>query len=140
MIGAMKCMYWLCKQEIPHTTDFSSLLELAKKVGATYLNDICLSKNAHYTSERFMQEAVCSLGEVITSNLFKEIRASPFFYLMADETTDVAVVKEVIVYARFLGHQNKVKTAFIGMIGVADGFAATIIGILMQLYERKNLI
>ena len=85
MIGAMKCMYWLCKQEISHTTNFSSLLELAKNLGATYLNDICLSKNAHYTSERFMQEAVCSHGEVITSNLFEEIQASPFFSLMADK-------------------------------------------------------
>ena len=71
MIGAMKCMYLICKQEIPHTTYLSSLLELAKNFGATYLNDICLSKNAHYTSERFMQEAVCILGGVITCNLFK---------------------------------------------------------------------
>ena len=29
MVGAMKCMYWLCKQEILCTTNFSSLLELA---------------------------------------------------------------------------------------------------------------
>ena len=27
--GAMKCLYWLCKQEIPHTTNYQSLLSLA---------------------------------------------------------------------------------------------------------------
>ena len=139
MIEAMKCMYWLCKQEIPPTTNFSSLLELAKNLGATYLNDICLSKIAHYTSVRFMQEAVCSLGEVITSNLFEEIQASSFCSLMVDETTDVAVIKEVIVYARFLGHKNKVKTGFTGIIGVADGCAATIMGVLTQLCEKNHL-
>ena len=45
---------------------------------------------------------------------------------MANETTNVVVIKEVIIYARFIGHQNKVKTTFTGMIGVADGCAATI--------------
>ena len=73
MIGAMKCMYWLCRQEVPHTTNFSALLELAKSLGATYLSDFSLGKNAHYTSERFMQEAVSSLGEVISGCIFNEI-------------------------------------------------------------------
>ena len=44
MIGAMKCMYWLCRQEFPHTTNFSALLELAKSVGATHLSEFCLGK------------------------------------------------------------------------------------------------
>ena len=73
MIGAMKCMYWLCMQEIPHTTNFSSLLELAKSLGATYLYDLCLGRNALYISERFMQEAVSCLGEVISSSIYDEI-------------------------------------------------------------------
>ena len=38
-----------------------------------------------------MQEAVSSLGEVISGCIFNEITASQFFALMADETTDVAV-------------------------------------------------
>ena len=54
-----------------------------------------------------MQEAVSSLGEVISGCIFNEIRDSQFFALMADETTDVAVIKEVIVYARFLSKQRK---------------------------------
>ena len=48
MKAAMMCMYWLAKQEIPPQL--------------TYLTDL---GNAHYTSERFMQEAITSLGEVI---------------------------------------------------------------------------
>ena len=31
MIGAMKCMYWLCKQVIAHTTKFSDLLGSCKE-------------------------------------------------------------------------------------------------------------
>ena len=139
MIGAMKCMYWLCRQEVPHITNFSALLELAKSLGVMYLSDFCLGKNAHYTSERFMQEAVSSLGEVISGCIFNEIRASQFFALMADETTDVAVIMEVIVYARFLSKQRKIKMAFIGMIGIPDGCAATIMGVLTKICDDDNL-
>ena len=31
-IGALKCMYFLNHQEIPHTTNFGSLLELGKSL------------------------------------------------------------------------------------------------------------
>lgn len=42
---------------------------------------------------------------------------------MCDETTDVAVVKEVIIYARYLGSDRKVCTSFIGMMEVSIGTA-----------------
>ena len=58
MIAAMKCLYCLCKQEIAHTTNYVPLLELVKSIGATYLHDLNLGSNAHYTSERFLQEVV----------------------------------------------------------------------------------
>ena len=123
MKAAMRCLYWLAKQEIPHTTTFVELLELVQSLGATYLSDLNLGANAHYTSERFMQEAMTSLGEVIRQKVFNDIRASPFFALMCDETTDVAVVKQVIIYARYLGCVRKVCTSFIGMMEVSDGTA-----------------
>ena len=44
MISLMRCMYWLCKNEIPHTTNFLSLVSLAKNLGATYLHDVVLGK------------------------------------------------------------------------------------------------
>ena len=28
VVGAMKCHYWLCKQEMPHTTNYQPLLSL----------------------------------------------------------------------------------------------------------------
>ena len=30
LIAAMKCLYWLCKQEIAHTTNYEPLLSLVK--------------------------------------------------------------------------------------------------------------
>ena len=128
MKAAMKCLYWLAKQEILHTTYFVGLLELVQSLGATYLSDLNLRGNAHHKSERFLQEAMTSLGEVISLNIFDNLRASPFFALMCDETTDVAVVKEVIIYARFIGTME-----------VADGTAKTILAALQLFCDREHL-
>ena len=37
VIGALKCMYFLTKNELPHTTTFSELLDLAIDLGSDYL-------------------------------------------------------------------------------------------------------
>ena len=42
IIGALKCMYFLNKREIAHTTNFAPLLELGKSLGASYLSDLQL--------------------------------------------------------------------------------------------------
>ena len=47
MIAAMKCLYFLCENEIPHTTNFVPVLEVAKSLGVTYLCDLNLGGNAH---------------------------------------------------------------------------------------------
>lgn len=52
---------------------------------------------------------------------------------MADETTDVAVIKEVIVYARFMGNKRKIKITFLSIVEVNDGRAITIMDVLRKL-------
>ena len=51
---------------------------------------------------------------------------------MRNETTDVAVVKEVIIFARYLGIDRKLCTAFIGMMDVSDGTAKSIVAALQK--------
>ena len=58
VIGAMKFLYWLCKQEIAHTTNYEPLLYLAISLGCTYLSALNAGGNAHYTSECIVQELV----------------------------------------------------------------------------------
>ena len=103
---------WLCKHDIAHTTNYILLLELAKSLGATYLQDLHLGGNAHYTSERFIQEALMLLGGIISRDIFHQLRTSPFFALMCDKTTD-EVNKEVIVYARYINSDRTIQIAFV---------------------------
>ena len=50
MKAAMKCLYWLAKQEIPHTTNFVGLLDLVKSLGAIYINDLKLMRIIHQSA------------------------------------------------------------------------------------------
>lgn len=52
LIGALKIMHWLAKEEVSHTTKCSSLMDLAIDLGSDYHRDLNLRKNAHYTSDR----------------------------------------------------------------------------------------
>ena len=92
-VGALKCMYFLNKQEIAHTTNFIPLLNLAKSLGVQNLTDLFVGRSAAYRSERFIQEIVSALGEVIKQNIVTAMQQSDFVVLMVDETTDVAVMK-----------------------------------------------
>ena len=47
VIGAMKCLYWLCKQEIAHTTNYQPLLSLAMSLGCNHLSALNAGGNAH---------------------------------------------------------------------------------------------
>jgi len=79
-------MYRLIKAEGPHTTNFESLVELCESLGCVYLQNIRKADNAKYTSERFMQEDVEVLGKVVQDEILKEVKASPFFAILADGT------------------------------------------------------
>ena len=129
--GQLKCMYFLNKQEIAHTTKFLPLVELGKSLGATYLGDVNVGRNAKYTSERFMQEIVLSLGETIRQEIMDEVKSSPVFSLLIDGTTDVAVTKQPIIFARYI-YQKKPKVASVDIVELVGGKAQAISDAVLQ--------
>ena len=132
-IGALKCMYFLNKREIAHTTNFAPLLELGKSLGASYLSDLQLGGNAHYRSEHCMQEVVQCLGETVADPIVSHLQKSPlFFCLSIDETTDVSVTKELVVYGGYVA-EGGIKTSFLCIVELHDGRAITISDTVMKL-------
>ena len=131
-------MYFLNKREIPHTTNFVPLLDLAKSLGVDYLNDLYIAGNAAYRSERFIQEIVSALGEVIRRKIVTQIQESEFVVLMIDETTDVAVMKQLVLYGRFI-HDGAVQTLFLQIVQIPDGTAVTIVDTVKKFCDEWNL-
>lgn len=138
MIGTLQCMYFLNKREIAHTTNFIPLCELGKSLGALYLQDLQRGGNAHYTSERFKQELVQALAETVAKPIRESIRRSPFFSLCIDETTDVSVTKQLIVYSRYLVNGD-IRSSFVSILELCDGTAPTIVAAVCKLCEDLNL-
>ena len=58
LIGALKIMYWLAREEVAHTTKFSSLMDLSIQLGSDYLRELNLggytTNNKRAASEPFI--------------------------------------------------------------------------------------
>ena len=46
IIGALKCLYYLAKNELPHTTNFSSVIDLCVNMGCDYMKELHQGGNA----------------------------------------------------------------------------------------------
>ena len=94
---AMQCLYWLVQNEIPHTMNYASLLEAVEFMGCTHLKHLHCGENAKYTSRRITQEFIQVMGTTIEKSLLNDLLSAPFYSLLIDETTDIAVIKEMVV-------------------------------------------
>ena len=119
----MKSVYWLGKQEIPHTTNYVPLLNLAKSFGCELVQHLIVGRNGTYTSERIGQEFLLLLAHQIEVDQLCEVSASPFISFMTDKTTDVAVLKELVLYARYLSADGKVKSIYLNIQDLFNGTA-----------------
>ena len=64
-----------------------------------------------------------------------ELQASPVFLLLIDETTDVSVTKQMIIYCLYFIMQ----TRFLGIVEHFNDKAVTITDILLHLCEIRTL-
>ena len=137
LIGALKLMYWLAKQEVAHTTKFTSLKDLAIQLGCDYLNELSLGRNAQYTSEQIISELLSCLSLVIEQQILSDMQSSDRFALMTDESTDIAILKQLVLVGRYLTDSG-IKMSFLH-IGDINGTAETIEGAILQYLSDKNL-
>ena len=114
-------------------------MSFGKSLGALYLEDLNRGGSAHYTSERFKQELVQALAETLAKPIQEHLGASPFFSLCIDETTDISVTKQLIVYARYLIN-GAVHSSFISMLELPDGTAPSIVDAVCKLCQDMNVI
>lgn len=99
--------------------------------------------NAHYCSERVIQEFLNELGEQVFSTLLSQLRESPYIALMADETTDIVITKELILYARYIipsaTPEDCVRSIFLQVSELADGKADTITTSILELLTSLDI-
>ena len=83
-----------------------------------------MGRNATYCSERMVQEFLDVLASQIEIDQHKDISSSQYISLMTDETTDIAVVKELVLYARYLAPESGApKSTFLKIRDLFNGTA-----------------
>ncbi|XP_060580037.1 zinc finger protein 862-like [Ruditapes philippinarum] len=137
-VAAFRNLYWLIKQEMPHTSNYLPLMQLCKEQGVNILSNLDQGGNNNGQSQRFIQEAVLTMGQCLRDNLLEKVRASPWYTIMVDETTDVAVLSEMIVYIRFL-KDGCSQTEYLSIVPLKDGKADTITTAILELLSSCNL-
>lgn len=70
MIGALKSVYCLAKEEIPLTTKYEPILELAMSLNCDYLQELEVGANAQYRSHASIGEFLKVLATALKKNNF----------------------------------------------------------------------
>ena len=133
--AAVQCLCWLVKSEIPHTTNYDSLLKTVQFI----LKHLYQGENAKYTSQCVIQEFLQTLGNQIEELQLQEVKKCPRFSLMIDESTDVAVLNEMVVYIRYITPHAEVKTSFMKILELFNGTAQTSEEAVVNYLDNTNL-
>ena len=73
VVGAMKIIYWLAKEEVAHTTKYESLLDLAISLGCDYLKELNVPDNATYHSRQIVGEFLQTISLEIEKDTLQKL-------------------------------------------------------------------
>eukprot|EP00733_Pompholyxophrys_punicea_P001202 Pompholyxophrys_punicea_v1_NODE_543_length_1718_cov_2.881539.p1 type:complete len:259 gc:universal NODE_543_length_1718_cov_2.881539:1358-582(-) len=134
-------IYFLCKNGLALDL-FGNLSELERLNGAyDGLQDVLTEQNAKYTSHEFVSEAVECIATVIRSKVLEEFQAGKkLIGVLIDETTDISVISQLIVYYRFCNSVNgNEKVVFGGIEKLECGTADCIMTTLTHRLNKDSI-
>ncbi len=111
-------LYYLIKH---HTTNFEDLISLQADNENELLRlhlDTCPS-NATYLSRATTAELLKSISHQFENDLLTRLKASPYYSIMADESTDTSSKEELSVCARWI-EDGKAVEHFLGIVHAPD--------------------
>ena len=123
---ALRCMYFLMKREIAHTTNFAELQSLCVLLGNTTLPLLRKAKNLNYLSKQTMGEMVAAIGVSLEVEILKEISKSQYFSIIIDEAMDISVTKELGLCVQYLDTDANIQVKALKLIEMSQGTADTI--------------
>ena len=119
-VGCCKCVYWLCKHEIEHTTTYPHLLELAQSLGCDYFKALNVGHNATDTSSQIVGEFLEVSDGMVIEEVLQDMLKSSSFSITVDESTDISVLKQLVIYGRAM-KAGKLITHYLKIVDIDDG-------------------
>ncbi|KAI6658864.1 E3 SUMO-protein ligase [Oopsacas minuta] len=136
----IRSLYFLVKHHIHHTTTFENLITLQIENGDIIQKshrEKC-PHNATYESCTTIVELLSSISNVLEKRIITSLSASPYYSLMADESTDVASQEELLVCARWI-EDNKSVEHFLGILHAKEKNAQAIACYPRTFLHSKNI-
>ena len=139
VIVGLKAVYWLAKEQLP-LHKYDSLMNLLIHLECPHIQKLKVSKATDYTSERSSNDMLNSLATCIRKQVDNQLLKSPFLSILADESTDISVTKNLVVFARVLDPDTfKASTHFLHNVKVKNGKAVVITQTLRDLLNDKQV-
>ena len=126
-----------CSQKF-HTTKYSNLVDAVQFMGCDYFKHLSHGHNTKYKSQQIIGEFLQIMAVQMEKEQLQGVLSSGYFSLMIDETTDVAVLNEMVIYARYI-ENGKVSTSFLKICELFNGTVDTIETTLVAYMEDKGL-
>ena len=94
--------------------------------------------NAHYTSEQSISELLQCISTTIDEKIVSDLKSSMFFALMTDESTDIYILKQLVLVCRY-STCSGIKTSFLQITDIPNGTADTIEAALLQVLSGNGI-
>ena len=121
VLVALEAAYFLASENIA-LVKFKALIQFLRRVKAANINHLKLSDNTLYESSYSANEFVDAIAKVLEMELESKLAASPAVTVLADESTDIAVNKRLVLYAQITNPQTmQVSTEYITNVKITEG-------------------
>ncbi|MCO5601158.1 hypothetical protein L7F22_055277 [Adiantum nelumboides] len=131
LLNLFKAAFFIGKNSLPFAL-YPSLLSLMKETGVKCMTSL-------YNDDKACTEIIQCLAKSIMDETLAKVRESPWFGVMVDESTDIAIHHHMVVYISYLEKGCVPCTSFYGMIRTHDSSAQGIYATLMLEMEKANL-
>ena len=119
----------------PHT--YPHLLSLAESLGCHYFESVKVGRNAKYTSPQIVGEFFEIIDSIVNEAVLHDMKQCRFFSIMVDESTDVGVQEQLVLYGRTVV-VGKLSVRFFKVVDLPDGKACTITQALITVCGVKH--
>ncbi len=140
VIAAMRTALYMAKEDIP-IKKYPSMVSFLKLQDCPQIKNLEVGKNATYASRATGEEFQSCMAEAINSRIAEQVRNAPMFSVLIDETTDISITKQMVVYARVVDSDFTPHTYFLRNIAIdsPSSDAQTLTTYLVDYLQSKDI-
>ena len=135
----MRCAHYLAHHHIAHTTNYGDLVGLVVSCGAQPLTDFVENAaiNATYRSTSAVIGFIEAISVWVEESLLTKLQQAPYYTLMADECTDVAIIEELSIFCCLVEDGSPVEH-FIDIVPLKSTDAESIYTAIIECLKQKK--